>query len=129
MWQQFTGIGNLAADPEIKFTQSGTAVANFTVCCDSGYGEHKKTEFVRCVAWGKLAEEVIGKYFFKGQKCMIQGTMETRKWEKDGVTRFTTEIRVETAKNLSPRSDSGSTRDEPPQQGPFGGGMESDVPF
>jgi len=125
MFNQFTGIGNLAADPESRFTTNGTQVATFTVCCESGYGEHKKTEFVRCVAWAKLAA-IVADYFKKGNRCMIQGAMETRSWQdKEGNKRYSTEIRVETAKNLSPRS----AEQGPPQDEPGYGGTGSDVPF
>jgi single-strand DNA-binding protein len=129
MFNQFTGIGNLASDPESKFTASGTQVVNFTVCCESGYGEHKRTEFVRCVAWTKLAA-IIADYFKKGNRCMIQGAMETRSWDdKDGNKRYTTEIRVETAKNLTPRdSQREEQRDAPGDPGPGGTGEDS-VPF
>jgi single-strand DNA-binding protein len=126
MFNQFTGIGNLTADPESKFTAKGTQVANFTVCCDSGYGDNKKTEFVRCVAWDKLAK-ICTDYFRKGQRVMIQGAMETRKWQdKKGVDRYTTEIILQTAKNLSPR-DENRQSSQPPQSDP--GYSGEDVPF
>lgn len=126
MFNQFTGIGNLAADPETRFTQGGTQVTNFTVCCESGYGDHKKTEFVKCVSWAKLAE-IVGKYFHKGNRVMIQGSMETRSWDdKDGNKRYSTEIRVETAKNLSPRTD---TQDHGYPEPPPMGGTGDEIPF
>lgn len=107
MFNQFIGIGNLAADPESRFTTNGKQVATFTVCCDYGYGEHKKTEFVRCVAWEKLAE-IATTYLVKGSKCMIQGTMQTRKWQdQSGNDRYSTEIICQTIKMLSPRNESG----------------------
>ena len=119
MFNQFTGIGNLAADPESRFTTNGKQVATFTVCCDSGYGEHKKTEFVRCVAWEKLAEIAIT-YLVKVGKCMIQGTMQTRKWkDQSGNDRYSTEIICQNIKMLSPRNES---------DGGSGAGGD-DVPF
>lgn len=124
MFNQFTGIGNLAADPETRYSQDGKAVANFTVCCDSGYGEHKKTEFVRTVAFGKLAE-IVGEYLKKGSKCMIQGTMQTRKWtDKDGNDKYTTEIVAREMKMLSPRSGQQESAGDYQAQD-----MGSDVPF
>ncbi len=128
MFNQFTGIGNLAADPESRFTQSGKQVASFTVCCDTGYGDNKHTEFVKCVAWEKTAESVQN-YLKKGSKCMIQGNMKTRKWEdKDGNTRYSTEIIVQVMKILSPRSEGGQESSQPTveQQGYSG---PNGVPF
>lgn len=133
MFNQFTGIGNLAADPESRFTTNGKQVATFTVCCDSGYGEHKKTEFVRCLAWDKLAE-IVTSYLTKGSKCMIQGVMQTRKWQdQSGNDRYSTEIIVQTMKMLSPRGESAGKHDSGP--GGYGGGYGGqqstgdDVPF
>lgn len=107
MFNQFTGVGRLAADPESRFTQGGTQVANFTLCCDSGWGDKKRTEFVRVVAWDKLAK-VVADYLHKGSLCMIQGEMQTRKYQnKDGNDRYSTEIIAREMKMLSPKSESG----------------------
>lgn len=127
MFNQFTGVGFMAADPDSRFTAKGVPVANFTVCCDSGYGDNKKTEFVRCVAWDKLAK-ICTDYFRKGQMVMIQGVMQTRKWQdQNGNDRYTTEIIVREMKMLSPRAGSGGQGGgdgyhEPPP-------MDDDVPF
>lgn len=105
MFNQFTGIGNLAADPDHRVT-ANSEVANFTVCCESGYGEHKRTEYVKCVAWSKLAG-IVRDYLHKGSKVMIQGTMETRKWtDQSGIVKYSTEIRLDVMRMLSPRPDS-----------------------
>lgn len=128
MFNQFTGVGNLAADPESRFTQSGTQVVNFTVCCDSGYGDKKRTEFVKVVAWDKLAK-VCTDFLRKGSKCLIQGEMATRQWEdKDGNKRYTTEIVAREMKMLTPKGGGGGS------QPPSGDGddqpyMGQDVPF
>ena len=113
MFNQFTGIGNLSADPESRFTQNGTQVANFTVCCESGYGDKKQTEFVRCIAWDKLAK-ICADYFRKGNRVFIQGVMQTRKWtDKNQIERYTTEIVLRDAKNLSPRAQDGAPTPPP----------------
>ena len=131
MFNQFQGIGNLAADPESKYTASGKQVVNFTVCCDYGYGDKKKTEYVRCFAWEKLAE-IIAEYCQKGSKVFIQGTMQTRSWESDGKKMYTTEINVQTLKMLSPKQEQ---RTEPnkeeryPQDAGGNLGTGEDVPF
>lgn len=127
MFNQFTGIGNLASDPESRFTTNGKNVASFTVCCDSGYGDNKKTEFVRCIAWEKLAE-IATNYLKKGSRCMVQGSMQTRKWQdKEGTDRFSTEIIVRELKLLSPRGDGSHGAESDPF--PAGSGMGDDVPF
>lgn len=142
MFNQFTGVGRLAADPESRFTQAGTQVANFTLCCDSGWGEKKRTEFVRVVAWDKLAK-VVADYLRKGSLCMIQGEMQTRKYQDNsGNDRYSTEIIAREMKMLSPKSESGgqSAGENSSGQGGSGygqgitgydpaGGTGNDVPF
>ncbi len=91
--------GNMGADPELRFTPSGTAVANFSLATNNRWtskdGEKMEhTEWHRCVAWRGLAE-VAGKYGHKGKNVLIEGKLSTRKWDdKDGVTRYVTEIIV-----------------------------------
>lgn len=91
-------IGNLGRDPEIRYTQSGQAVATFTVATsdewrDKSSGEKReKTEWHRIVAWGKLGE-ICGQYLSKGRQVYIEGRLQTREWEdRDGNKRYTTEI-------------------------------------
>lgn len=125
MFNQFTGIGNLAADVELRYTQSGKAVTSFTVCCDTGYGDNKKTEFVRCVAWDKLAI-ICNDFLAKGSKVMIQGPMATRKWQdQSGNDRYTTEITVREMKMLSSKSDNSDSRGIPEPAHDMG----EDMPF
>ena len=88
-------IGNLGKDPEIKYTQNGTAVANFSVATTFKPKDgDEKTEWHRIVAWDRLAE-IIGEWVRKGSQIYIEGRLQTRSWEKDGVTRYTTEIIAE----------------------------------
>src|SRR5699024_10774181 len=92
-------IGNLGADPEVRYTQSNTAVANLSIATSNRYkdksGEWKETtEWHRVVAWDRTAE-VCQEYLQKGSKVYIEGSIQTNKWEdKDGQTRYTTEIRA-----------------------------------
>lgn len=95
---KWIGIGNLCADPEVRYTQSGAAVTNFTLACDDSYKDKStgekvsKTEFVRIVCFGKLAE-IAGQYLHKGRQTYAEGKLQTRKWQdKDGADRYTTEI-------------------------------------
>ena len=90
-------IGHLGKDPEMRFTQSGMAVANFTmatseVWTDKTTNEKKeRTEWHRIVAFGKLGE-ICGQYLAKGKQVYVEGRLQTRSWDQDGVTRYTTEI-------------------------------------
>lgn len=93
-------IGNLGADPEVRYMPSGGAVANLNVATteswkDKTTGEKKEqTEWHRVVIFGKLAE-VAGEYLRKGSKVFIEGGLRTRKWtDQQGVERYTTEINV-----------------------------------
>ncbi len=90
-------IGRLGSDPEVRYTPDGTAVANFSVATsdewtDKATGDRKeRTEWHRIVAWRKLGE-LCGEYLSKGRQVYVEGKLQTRSWEKDGVTRYTTEI-------------------------------------
>jgi len=89
-------IGRTGKDVELRFTQSGTAVANFSVATNEKYkdGEEwkEKTEWHNIVVWGKLAE-IAGEYLKKGSRVYFEGRLQTRKWDdKDGNTRYSTEI-------------------------------------
>lgn len=90
-------IGHLGKDPEVRRLENGDAVANFSLATsetwkDRNTGEKKeKTEWHNVVTWRKLAE-VVEKYVKKGTQVYIEGKLQTRSWEKDGVTRYTTEI-------------------------------------
>lgn len=123
MINKWIGIGNLTADPEVRYAQSGTAIASFTVATTTGRGEYEHTEFAKCVTFGKLAE-ICGEYLSKGSKVYVEGMMKTRKWQdRDDKTRYTTEINVEVMKMLSSRaSREGNKNNEPPPTG-------DDVPF
>lgn len=89
-------IGNLGKDPELKYTNSGVAVATFSVATPDSWKDQEgntqeRTEWHNIVAWRKLAE-ICGEYLKKGKKVYIEGKLQTRSYEKDGVKRYTTEI-------------------------------------
>lgn len=85
-------MGRLTRDPELRHTGSGTAVCNFTVAIDNGYGENRSTDFISCVAWNKTAE-FIEKYFTKGKMIIVIGRIQTRTWEgQDGKKNYATEV-------------------------------------
>ena len=105
-------IGNLGADPEIRYTQSGTAVATFNlVTTERWRGQdgqtQEQTEWHRIVAWAKLAE-ICGEYLHKGSRVYIEGKLQTRKWQdQGGADRYTTEIIAREMKMLTPRGSGG----------------------
>ncbi len=105
-------IGNLGRDPEIRYTQDGKAVANFSLATtdkwkDKVTGENReKTEWHRVVAFGRLGE-ICGEYLSKGKQVYIEGRLRTRSWEKDGITRYTTEIEATVMQMLGAKGTSG----------------------
>lgn len=102
-------IGNLGADPDVKYTQAGTAVANFHLATtekfkDKSGEQQEQTEWHRVVTWGRLAE-LCGEYLHKGSKIFLEGKIATRKWQDQGGNdRWTTEIIGREIKFLDSRS-------------------------
>ncbi len=90
---QVTLVGRLGRDPEVRYTQSGKAVANFTLATgDRGPDGEERTEWHRIVVWDRQAE-TVGKYLTKGREVCILGRIQSRSWEdRDGNQRQTTEI-------------------------------------
>jgi len=84
-------IGRLGKDVETRQTQSGKAVANFTLATDSGFGDKKVTQWHRIVAWEKTAE-LAQKYLHKGSKIFLEGEVQYGSYEKNGQTHHTTDI-------------------------------------
>jgi len=106
-------VGRLGADPEVRYTPSGVAVANFNIATseewkDKDTGEKKeRTEWHRIVVWGKLGE-LCGEYLSKGRQVYIEGRIQTRSWDdRDGNKRYTTEIIANDVQFLGGR-DAGS---------------------
>jgi single-strand DNA-binding protein len=123
-------LGNLARDPELRYTKTGKAVASFTVAAtnsyvDSATGEAKEfTAFVACVAWGKMGEAVGA--LQKGSRVFVGGRLNTRSYEaKDGSKRYITEVTADFV-GESLLTDTGSTAAS--NFDSFGGGKEN-VPF
>jgi single-strand DNA-binding protein len=139
-------IGNLGQDPEIRYTQSGQAVANFSVATtdrwtnkQSGNPE-ERTEWHRVVVWAKLAE-LCREYLSKGRSVYIEGRLQTRSWEdKDGNKRYTTEIVAQTVQFLGRRGDvvqgqdnqassSNTQQSQAPNDAPPPFDSDDDIPF
>ena len=128
---KFIGVGRLAQDPEIRYSQSGTAVANFNIAISSGYGEHKQTDFIPVVAFKNLAE-IVGNNLKKGSQVLVEGRMQVRSYEtQDGQKRRVTEVIVQNVEFLgSKKSDNdGSNSDVVPES--FGSEVfpEEEIPF
>lgn len=130
-------IGNLGRDPEVRYTPSGTAVANFSLATTDNWtnkdGEKEShTEWHRIVAWGRLGE-VCGEYLAKGKQVYIEGRIRTNEWEdQEGNKRETKEIVVSNMQMLGPRipaqspsNESFSPQPETASSGPTG----DDIPF
>jgi single-strand DNA-binding protein len=134
-------IGRLGSDPEVRYTPSGSAVANFNIATsdewkDKESGEKKeRTEWHRIVAWNRLGE-ICGEYLSKGRQVYVEGKIQTRSWEdREGNKRYTTEIIASDIHFLGGRDSSDSARPsagpplpdspEPPLPAP----EEDDIPF
>ena len=87
-------MGNLGRDPEVRYTQSGTCVCNFSVAVTERYNDQEHTEWFNCVAWKKTAE-LIGQHFKKGKPIICDGKMKTNEWQdQEGNTRKSQELQV-----------------------------------
>ena len=106
-------IGNLGKDPEVSYTPSGMAVARFSVATkdfwsDKATGEKKeKTEWHRVVAFAKLGE-TCGRSLTKGKQVYVEGRLQTTSYEKDGITRYTTDIIANAIQFLGARGEGGA---------------------
>lgn len=128
-----TLIGNLTGAPESRSTQGGTEMANFTVACneswkDKNTGEKKESaEFIRCVAFGPLAE-IVSKYAGKGDKILVEGKFTTRKWQdKDGQDRWSTEVTINAGNGKIVLL--GGNKNAPAQDSQRQQELDDDIPF
>lgn len=120
-------IGNLGADPEVRYTSGGTAVANFRIATtevwNSKDGERQeRTEWHRIVVWGKQGEN-CGAYLRKGRSVHVEGRIQTREWEdREGQKRYTTEIVADRVTFLGSRGEGGGGGGGGYSEGGYGGG-------
>jgi len=145
-------IGNLGADPEVKYTPSGAAVCELRLATneswtDKGGERQDRTEWHKVVVWGKTAEN-CGKYLAKGRPVYVEGKLRTESWEdKDGNKRYTTKIQAHTVQFLGGGREGGGRGGDdgaPPADVPtagyadkvptggYGGaygGPDDDIPF
>ena len=117
-------VGNLGKDPEVRYTQDGRAVAQFSIATseewkDKNTGEKReKTEWHRVVAFGRLGE-ICGEYLSKGRQVYIEGRLQTSSYEKDGVTRYSTDIITDKMQMLGSKNSSGDFQGRGSQAGGF----------
>lgn len=108
-------IGNLGKDPELRYTQTGTAVCNFTVAVNrpgrvdeaTGQRGDGEVEWFAVIAWDKLGE-TVNQHLSKGRMVYVEGRLQTRSWEgQDGQKRYRTEVVASNIVFLSPRQEGG----------------------
>jgi len=129
-------LGNLGRDPEVRFTQGGTAVANLNLATNEVWNDksgqrQERTEWHRVVVWGKQAE-IARDYLTKGRQIFVEGSLQTRQWEdKDGQKRYTTEIKCQRFIMVCGRGGEGGR--EPmggePEMPPDSSYSDDDIPF
>jgi len=135
-------VGNLGQDPEVKYTAGGAAVTTLSLATSESWkdkdtgSDQEKTEWHRVVLWRRLAE-IAGEYLKKGSKVYIEGQLQTRKWEQDGQTRYTTEVVGRDMQFLDSRGSSSAdsssyentNQDMSSQNLPDSGITDDDIPF
>ncbi|MFT7227469.1 MAG: single-strand DNA-binding protein [Methylophilaceae bacterium] len=102
-------VGNLGRDPEVRYMPNGEAVCNFSIATTENWKDksgikQEKTEWHNIVMYRRLAE-IAGEYLRKGRPVYIEGRLQTRKWEKDSVTRYSTEIIGDQMQMLGSKND------------------------
>lgn len=123
-------IGNLGADPEVRYMPNGGAVANVSLATSESWKDKntgqpvERTEWHRVVFYQRQAE-VVGEYLRKGSKIYVEGRLQTRQWEKDGVKHYTTEIIANDMQMLDRAGEGGGGGGQrqggyaPPQGSPY----------
>ncbi|HWP81949.1 MAG TPA: single-stranded DNA-binding protein [Bacteroidota bacterium] len=128
-------IGNLGKDPELRYTNSGVAVATFSLATNESWRDpegnlQERTQWHNIVAWRKLAE-ICGEYLKKGSKVYIEGRLQYRNYDdKNGVKRYVTEIVMDEMVMLDAKGSAPSTEgaaSTPPEASPAG--KDDDLPF
>lgn len=113
--------GRLTADPELKQTQSGVSLCNFTIAVDRSYksGEDKITDFFNCTAWRGLGE-TIAKHFKKGKEIALYGEMQSQRWQDDGGNnRISWVVSVKSIDFCGSKNDSKPSVDVDPNNDPL----------
>lgn len=118
--------GRIAREIEIRQTQTGKSVGNFSVAVDKGFGENKSADFFRVQAWEKTAD-FVAKYFSKGKEILIEGRMESREYDKDGQKATVWELIAERVEFCGGARESAPPAGQPPISG--GAPADDDDPY
>lgn len=130
-------IGRLGKDPDVRYSTSGDAIASFSLAIGSQWkdksgNKQESTEWVNCVAFGKIGE-IIGQFLYKGSQVYISGRLKTEKYQdKSGADRYSTKIVVNNMQMLGNRQESNPDQESKQQQKQAGGSgfedMDDDLP-
>ena len=127
-------MGRLTKDPDVKYTQTGKVVTQFTLAVDRSFKDangNKETDFIPVVVWGKAAE-LVGNSCQKGHRLLVDGRLQIRSYEdKDGSKRWVTEIIVSGVEFVERKSDKGGTSGDKSEFEQFGHAVpfDEDIPF
>lgn len=129
-------VGNLGADPELKYTPASKAVCNLRIATteifkDKAGAKQEKTEWHRVTVWGDMGEN-CQKYLSKGRSVYVEGRLQTRMWEKDGQKHYATDVVAEKVVFLGKGEGKPSASESAPSSAPAGKPTtfdDSDVPF
>lgn len=127
-------VGNVGKDPEVRYIDKNVAVANFTLATtergftmQNGTQVPDRTEWHNIVAWRGLAD-IAEKYIRKGTQLYVEGKIQTRSWEKDGIKRYTTDIVADNIQLMGRRPESHDQQGAAPQQNQAAAVQETDMP-
>lgn len=129
-------VGNLGQDPDMRYTPTGAAVCSISVATTESWNKdgqkQEKTEWHRIIIWNKRAE-VCAKYLAKGSKVYIEGKLQTRSFDKDGIKKYITEIVATDVQFLS-RNEGGGTQErtapsQPQSNDDYAPSCDDDIPF
>lgn len=126
-------IGRLGKDPELKYTEKGTAYCNFSIATDESYKDEngnkvERTEWHNIIAWRKLAE-ICQQYLKKGSKIFCEGKLQTDSYEKDGIKRYSTKIVMTDMTMLDSKGSADKVSDDAGKVVDSASGEEDDLPF
>lgn len=118
---QVTLMGNLTRDPELRQTPTGQNVTSFSLALNRSYKDQsgawqEATDYIDITSWGPLAERVA-QYLSKGRRCLVQGRLQSRSWEQDGVKRNKVEVLASDVTFLDARGEGGGEHSEAANSG------------
>ena len=127
-------MGRLTRDPDVRYTQTGKVVTQFTLAVDRPFANQegqREADFIAIVVWGKIAE-LCGNSLTKGQRALVDGRLQIRSYDaKDGTKRWVTEIIANSVEFIERRSDTAKPTDEKSEMEAFGQAVpfDEEIPF